>query len=122
MNGTPWIAFQAPMNILKVGIAGFGVVGKRRKDCIGRHPRMRVVAVCDRSFANEGTMPDGIRYCRDYRRLLAEDLDVLFVCLTNDIAAEATIAGLEDGLHVFCEKPPGRSVEDIVRVIACERP
>jgi predicted dehydrogenase len=53
--------------------------------------------------------------------LLAEGLDALIVCLTNDIAAEVTIAGLESGMHVFCEKPPGRSVEDIVRVISHER-
>lgn len=109
------------MSSLKVGIAGFGVVGRRRKDCIGRHPDMHVIAVCDQIFDGEGALEDGTRYFRDYRRLLAEDLDVLIVCLTNDIAAEVTIAGLESGLHVFCEKPPGRSVEDIVRVIAHER-
>jgi predicted dehydrogenase len=80
-----------------------------------------VVAVCDRSFEGEGTLPEGIRYYRNYQQLLAEPLDALFVCLTNDIAAEVTIAGLQHGLHVFCEKPPGRSVEDILRVIACER-
>jgi predicted dehydrogenase len=40
--------------------------------------------------------------------------------MTNDIAAEVVIAGLERGLHVFCEKPPGRDVADIERVIACE--
>lgn len=109
------------MSYLKVGIAGFGVVGKRRKDCVDRHPHMRVVAVCDQTFDGEGVLADGIRYYRDYRRLLTESLDILFVCLTNDIAAEVTIAGLEAGLHVFCEKPPGRSVEDILRVIGCER-
>lgn len=109
------------MTDLKVGIAGFGVVGKRRKNCIAAHPRLRVVAVCDRTFADEGVLADGVRYYRDYRRLLTESLDVLFVCLTNDMAAEVTIAGLEAELHVFCEKPPGRSVEDIVRVVACER-
>jgi predicted dehydrogenase len=109
------------MDELRVGIAGYGVVGKRRKECVDRHPRMKVVAVCDRSFAEEGALPDGIRSFRDLRRLLAEKLDVLLVCLPNDAAAEATIAGLEVGLHVFCEKPPGRDVEDIVRVIAQER-
>src|SRR5262249_3555902 len=31
-----------------------------------------------------------------------------------------TIAGLEAGLHVFCEKPPGRTVEDIALVRAVE--
>src|SRR3984957_757963 len=109
------------MSDLKVGIAGFGVVGKRRKNCIASHPRLRVVAVCDQTFADEGVLADGVRYYRDYRRLLTQSLDVLFVCLTNDMAAEVTIAGLEADLHVFCEKPPGRSVEDILKVIACER-
>jgi predicted dehydrogenase len=109
------------MTELKVGIAGFGVVGKRRKECVERHPRMRVVAVCDRTFDGEGMLTDGIRYYQDYRHLLTQDLDALIVCLTNDMAAEVTIAGLESGLHVFCEKPPGRNVEDILRVIAHER-
>jgi predicted dehydrogenase len=108
------------MGHLKVGIAGFGVVGRRRRDCVDRHSDLRVVAVCDRTFDGDGTLADGIRYFRDYRRLLSEQLDVLIVCLTNDIAAEVTIAGLESGLHVFCEKPPGRCVDDIVRVIAHE--
>ena len=109
------------MSELKVGIAGFGVVGKRRKACIERQPGMQVVAVCDRTFEGEGTLSDGIRYYRDYRRLLTEDLDVLVACMTNDIAAEVTIAGLEAGLHVFCEKPPGRNLDDIARVIQTER-
>jgi predicted dehydrogenase len=109
------------MTQLRVGIAGFGVVGKRRRDCVSRHPDLRVVAVCDRSFDSEGTFPDGVRHYTDYRRLLTESLDVLMVCMTNDIAAEVTSAGLESGLHVFCEKPPGRSVEDIRRVIAIAR-
>ena len=34
----------------------------------------------------------------------------------NDIAPDVTIAGLQHGLHVFCEKPPGRDMNDIARV------
>ena len=108
------------MTELKVGIAGFGVVGKRRKECADRHPNLRVVAVCDQTFDGDGQLDEGINYYQDYRHLLKEELDILIVCLTNEIAAEVTIAGLESGLHVFCEKPPGRSVEDIVRVIEHE--
>ena len=104
-----------------MGVAGFGVVGRRRKDCVDRHPEMTVVAVCDRTFEGEGVLADGVRYFQHYRRLLTEKLDALVVCMTNDVAAEVTIAGLEGGLHVFCEKPPGRNVEDILRVIAQER-
>lgn len=109
------------MNRLKVGIAGYGVVGKRRRVCVDRNPHLQLVAVCDRVFDTEGGFPDGVRYYRDYRSLLEEDLDVLIVCLTNEIAPEVTIAGLDRGLHVFCEKPPGRDVEDIGKVIRCER-
>ncbi len=109
------------MTQLRIGIAGFGVVGRRRKDCVERNPRMKVVAVCDRNFPDDGVFPDGLRYFRDYRQLLAVELDVLIVCLTNDIAPEVTIAGLKSGLHVFCEKPPGRNVDDIRLVIAEEK-
>ena len=109
------------MASLRVGIAGYGIVGKRRKDCVDRHADMSVVAVCDRAFDGDGTLPGGIRHYQTYQRLLTEPLDVLIVCMTNDIAAEVTIAGLEAGLHVFCEKPPGRDVADIERVIETER-
>lgn len=104
------------MSGLKAAIAGYGVVGQRRHACIDRHPDLELVAVCDRRFDGEGTMESGVRFYTDYRKLLGEDLDLLLVCLTNDIAPEVTIAGLEHGLHVFCEKPPGRTVADIVRV------
>jgi predicted dehydrogenase len=108
---------MTPTIPLKVGIAGFGVVGRRRRHFIDLHPDLRLVAVCDRTFNGDGVSPDGIRHYAHYSRLLEEDLDVLFVALTNDIAADVTIAGLDRGLHVFCEKPPGRDLGDIVRVL-----
>ena len=122
-------------NKLRVGIAGYGVVGKRRFEIIKTHPQLTTVAVCDRHFKDdawptsdktgilngEGALTEGINYYHDYRELLQEDLDILFVCLTNDIAAKVTIAGLKSGLHVFCEKPPGRNVDEIKNVIKCEK-
>lgn len=106
---------------LRVGIAGYGVVGKRRHTSIDQNPLLETIAVCDRIFADAKPADDKLRYYTNYRDLLKEDLDVLFVCLPNDLAAEVTIAGLERGLHVFCEKPPGRDLNDIAQVIICER-
>ena len=63
----------------------------------------------------------GIKQFTNYKDLLKEQLDVLFVCLTNDIAPEVTMAGLENGLHVFCEKPPGKNLRDIANVMECEQ-
>ena len=106
---------------LRAGIAGFGVVGKRRKVCIEGRDDMVCVAVCDRDPANAPSFVEGLTFHTDYRDLLTEDLDVLFVCLPNDLAAEVSIAALRDGLHVFCEKPPGRTLEEIASVIEVER-
>lgn len=106
------------MTILKVGIAGHGVVGQRRKACVDKNPSVNVVAVCDHKFPDNGVMDNGVRYYYDYRELLKEDLDILIVCLTNEVASEVTIAGLKKGLHVFCEKPPGRGIKDIQKVVS----
>jgi predicted dehydrogenase len=107
---------------LRVGIAGYGVVGKIRHQCIDQHPHMRVTAVCDQNFAKAGAVKlKNVRCLKNYKQLLGQPLDVLFVCLPNDMAPDLTIAGLEKGLHVFCEKPPGKDVADVLRVIGCEK-
>jgi predicted dehydrogenase len=105
-----------------VGIAGYGIVGKRRHHFIDQTPHFKTVAVCDKTFDGVGTLDDGTRHYTHYLELLDnESIDVLFVCLTNDVASEVTISGLERGLHVFCEKPPGRDLDDIRRVLEAEK-
>jgi predicted dehydrogenase len=115
------MADQATNGKLRVGIAGYGVVGQRRHHFIKENPVLETIAVCDRKFESAGQFDNGIRYYTNYHDLLKEEIDVLFVCLTNDINPDATIDGLKLGLHVFCEKPPGRNVKDIKRVIDCEK-
>jgi predicted dehydrogenase len=105
---------------LKVGIAGNGVVGQVRRRHIDAHPCLTTVAVCDQRFS-QNTFTDGIHCFPHYSQLLEQRLDVLFVCLPNYLASEVTIAALDRGLHVFCEKPPGRNLQDIVDVMECER-
>ncbi len=106
---------------LKVGIAGYGVVGKRRRQYIDRNPYLNTIAVCDQHYDESGVMPDGVRYYSNYKGLLSEPLDVIFVSLPNYLAPEVTIAGLKKDIHVFCEKPPGRDIQDIQKVIETEK-
>ena len=106
---------------IRVGIAGYGVVGKRRRQFIDQQPLLKTVAVCDQCYPKPTTMLDGVKCFPTYQRLLEEPLDVIFVSLPSYLAAEVTIAGLQKGLHVFCEKPPGRDVLDIQRTIEVEK-
>jgi hypothetical protein len=59
--------------VLRVGIAGFGIVGRRRKAVIDARPDMKVVAVCDQIF-KEDSMADGLRHYPNHQSLLMEDL------------------------------------------------
>jgi predicted dehydrogenase len=106
---------------LTVGIAGYGVVGKRRRQFIDKHPHLKTVAVCDQKFNKSKIMSDDLHYFSNYKDLLNYPLDIIFVSLPNYLACEVTVAALEKGMHVFCEKPPGREVSDIKKVISAEK-
>lgn len=109
------------MNPLRVGFAGYGVVGQLRHKYVNNVSSFTTVAVSDRKLENGNLLEHKVKTFSHYEELLNEDLDVLFVCLSNDVAADATIAGLNRGLHVFCEKPPGQNLNDIARVIECQK-
>jgi predicted dehydrogenase len=48
----------------------------------------------------------------DYRRLLDDkNIDVVHVCTPNDSHAPITIAALEAGKHVMCEKPMAKTAD-----------
>lgn len=104
------------MTKLRVGIAGYGVVGRRRREFIDQNQNLETVAVSDK-LLKPGTTDNGVRCYSDAHSLMTEDLDVLFVSLPNNLAPEITVEGLKKGHHVFCEKPPGRNLEDIISVI-----
>jgi predicted dehydrogenase len=105
---------------LRVGIAGFGVIGQRRKKHLDEHHDVLVMGVSDIMRGDEPSLHDGTPVFRTHAELLQLPLDALFVCVPNEFAPSLTIEGLSAGLHVFCEKPPGRTVEDIEEVRAVE--
>jgi predicted dehydrogenase len=75
-----------------------------------------VAALCDQQeeraqpLAKEHGIP---RVYTDWRRMLAEEQpDVVSVCLPNVLHHEVTIAALDAGAHVLCEKPLATSVAE----------
>jgi len=70
------VALQAPMNILKVASPGSVSWARAARTALAAMGALRVVRMrselCRRRYAARC-----IRYYRDYRRLLTEDLDVL---------------------------------------------
>tara|TARA_B100001540_G_scaffold62727_2_gene56448 strand:+ start:512 stop:1561 length:1050 start_codon:yes stop_codon:yes gene_type:complete len=106
---------------IKIGIAGFGIVGKKRRACIDSNPNYQLISVCDQKFDGSGIMEDGVNFHQNYKNLIEDELDAVLVCMSNDMASEVSIAALRKGLHVFCEKPPGRSVREVMDVVDAEK-
>jgi predicted dehydrogenase len=54
----------------------------------------------------------------DYKELLKDkSIDIVHVCTPNKSHAEITIAALEAGKHVYCEKPMAKTYADAVKML-----
>lgn len=106
------------MKKIKVGIIGFGKMGKIRKKVIENNPNFLLEGICDTSAPSADLSET---FFTDYLELLKQDLDAVFVCTPNKYSPNIVISALNQKKHVFCEKPPGRTVEDIKNIIKNEK-
>lgn len=107
---------------VRVGIAGYGVVGKRRATEILKRTDAHLVAVCDQHLTKEARdLSQPFAQYTDVSDLFTCKLDALIVCLPNYYAADVVCRALHLGLHVFCEKPPGRHLADISLMFEAKR-
>jgi len=107
--------------VVKVGIIGLGKMGLTRAREIARHPAARMVCGVDPHPEAFAAQFPGVRTFARYEDALRDDIEAVFVCTPNRYTPEVVIAALEAGKHVFCEKPPGRGLQDIERIIAAEK-
>jgi predicted dehydrogenase len=108
------------MNKISTAIIGLGVVGKKRKYFIEKNPNYKIVAVSDIRF-KKNFKKKNILYFKNYYNLINLNLDCVFITLPNYLAPIVTKIFLKKGINVFCEKPPGKNVNDILSVIKIEK-
>jgi len=76
---------------------------------LNSHPGAEMVAICGRDAARAGEVAakfGGAKVFTDYRQLIGSgDIDAVFVVTPDDLHYEMTMAAVDAGLHVLCEKP-----------------
>lgn len=107
------------MKTVRLGVAGLGRLGFIHAENIAFHLRnVTLEAVCSirteelTRARHELTVPPDQCY-DDYNTMLNEALiDAVVIATTSDQHCSQIVSALEAGLHVFCEKPLGITVEE----------
>ena len=107
------------MEKIKIGIIGCGGIanGKHMPSYKNLADEAEMVAFCD--IIEERAQKANVEYAAgkgkvftDYKKLLQEDLDAVCVCTPNVSHSEITVAALNAGKHVICEKPMAINYEE----------
>lgn len=109
----------------RIGIIGVGQIGKGHVAKYRAMPHVEIAAIADinEDEARRVAGQSGIETVyTDFRQLLArDDIVAVDVCLHNNFHMPATVAGLEAGKHVFCEKPMAGAYVDAERMLSAAR-
>lgn len=110
------------MEKLRIGVIGAGSIAQHRHlPEYDANQQAEIVAVCDinQERAAEVAEKYGAKAYTDYQELLKSgEVDAVSVCTPNYLHAPISIAALEAGLHVLCEKPMATSKEEAENMIA----
>ncbi len=115
--------------MIRVALIGAGGMGRVHLKCYRNNPQARIVAICDLAaprmrddgfiaLSKKKDNPDplnltGIHLYEYHEDLLArEEVDLVDICLPSRLHAPVSIAALQRGRHVFCEKPMAMTVPD----------
>jgi predicted dehydrogenase len=106
--------------MLKIGIVGYGKMGRLRHERAERSGRGRIVAVCDPYLRPQG-LPGDVAVHGDWREIVADpQIDAIFIATANVYNKPVAIAAMQGGKDVFCEKPPALTGDDMAEIINVE--
>lgn len=107
---------------IKVGIIGTGSISNSHIEAYKSNPDVELYAFCDINAERVKTMAEkyGVeRTFTDINEMLKlDEIDAVSVCTWNSAHAPCTIAALNAGKHVLCEKPMATSAKEAIEMKA----
>lgn len=103
--------------LLRVGIIGCGLIGRKRAEALGDDELIGCVDV-DQAAAQRLAKDFEAAVCPTPADLFELAPDVVIVAVTHDRLAELSCSALDSGAHVLVEKPAGIGTEQVARIAA----
>jgi len=101
---------------IKIGIIGTGSISEQHIEAYQNNENVELYAFCDINEERLKFMADKYKITRTFtdmnEMLSLKEIDAVSVCTWNSAHAPCTIAALNAGKHVLCEKPMSVSQED----------
>lgn len=105
---------------VRIGVIGTGM-GRVHMQFYSEVPGVKIVAICDLNEPEACSFADkygAAKVFTDYRDLCAMDgLDGISIASPNYLHAPMTLAALDAGLHVLCEKPMATLLDDAYAMV-----
>ena len=98
------------MEIIKLGIVGYGKMGKIREKSINDSSGAIVSSIYEK---NENLLEDKTIFCKSFDELINSDVDAVIISTYVNSAAKYVLKALKKGKHVFCEKPPAMNSQEL---------
>jgi predicted dehydrogenase len=106
---------------IRIGIIGCGQIAQTHFSNYANIPEAKVIACADikPEAADTSAKKFGVPnvYYTAQEMLKRDDLDAIDVCLHNNLHMPATVAALESGRHVYCEKPMAGAYRDALTML-----
>ena len=104
---------------IKVGIIGYGKMGQTRHQAIKELDCAEVVAISEPNLVSREV--EALSNLSHDEIIWRPDIDAILIATPNYLNKPLTIKALQAGKHVFCEKPPCFTAEDMVQIREVEK-
>lgn len=104
----------------RIGFLGTGWIGRDRMKAMIATGAIEATAIVDPSpqcAAEARQLAPDAQVLPSFEALLEQDLDGIVIATPSAMHAEQSIAALDRGLAVFCQKPLGRSMAEVDAVV-----